>query len=232
MNTTEFRRAFWDTFGGPKRNRPHCLPVDKAEDLCPDVRGLLSLRKQRLLNLAFGFLAENEAYFEVGTYQGQSLISAQIGNAPRPVYAAEDFSQFPDNEFATLWGNLTRYGMDRQVTLHSGDFRTACNAEFLRVPVGLYFYDGAHDLASQHEGIALVEPFLADEALVLVDDWRHDYDSLSYAKPATLEAMRQSANHWRLLYELPARYNGDLDLWWNGVGVLAFRRAALSAEAV
>lgn len=225
MNTEAFRGEFWKAFGGPRRNRPGALPLDNGPDLCPDVQGMLSLRKQRLLNLAFSMLPENEAYFEVGTFQGKSLISAQLGNAPRTVYAADNFAEFAGNDYETLWGNLGRYRLQAQVSFHNGDFRDACTPDFLRVPVGLYFYDGAHDLESQYLGIKRVEPFLADDALIFVDDWRYGPDSRSYAKPGTMQAIQESPHHWQLLYELPARYNGDLALWWNGVGVLRYQRA-------
>lgn len=59
---------------------------------------------------------------------------------------------------------------------------------------------------------------------MLVDDWRFAEDSGSYAKEATLNAIRDSSAELTLLYELPARFNGDRAMWWNGVGVLAFRR--------
>jgi hypothetical protein len=231
MNIAAFRAAFWKAFDGANRNRPGTLALDNGPDLCPDVQGMLSLRKQHMLNLAFGLLPEDEAYFEVGTFQGKSLISALTGNAPRTVYAADNFAEFSGNNYETLWGNLGRYGLQDLVRFYNGDFRGACTPDFLRTPVGIYFYDGAHDHESQYLGIKLVEPFLADEALVFVDDWRHGPDSLSYAKPGTLQAMRESACRWQLLYELPARYNGDLALWWNGVGVLRFSRTLSRQEA-
>ena len=33
-----------------------------------------------------------------------------------------------------------------------------------------------------------------------------------------------SSVNWALLLTLPARKNGDYGMWWNGVGVLRFRR--------
>jgi hypothetical protein len=98
------------------------------------------------------------------------------------------------------------------------------NREKIPQPIGLYFYDGAHDEDSQYEGIRQAEPLLAGKALVIVDDWRFAEDSRSYAQRGTQRAIAESANEWQLLYELPARFNGDRALWWNGVAVLAFRR--------
>lgn len=230
MDTNAFRKAFWTMFEGAKRNEPDDSLLDArvqmSRDLCPDVYGMLSLKKQRLLNLAFSMLPEGEAYLEVGTYMGKSLLSAMIGNPRRPVYAVDNFSQFEENSFPVLKDNLERYGLYERVHFCNGDFREVYTPEILRDPIGLYFYDGGHDYESQYLGIKLVEPFLADEALVLVDDWRLAPDSGSYAKDGTLQAVAESNRQLKLLYELPARYNGDRGMWWNGVGVLSFKRAS------
>jgi hypothetical protein len=91
------------------------------------------------------------------------------------------------------------------------------------IPVGVYFYDGAHDEKSQYLAIKNVELLLAKEAVVVIDDWRFAEDSRSYAKVGTEKAIAESANDWMMLYELPARYNGDRAMWWNGVCVFAFK---------
>lgn len=196
------------------------LPLDP----CPDIEGMLSLRKQQLLHLAYGLLPPGEAYLEVGTYHGKSLISAVLGNDRRTTYAADNFSEFDVNSLEILMANLARYGVADVATFFDADFRTIYTPEHLREPVGLYFFDGPHDEPSQHDAIRMVEPFLADYALVLVDDWRFASDSMSYAKAGTRRAIAASRNRWKLLYELPARCNGDRALWWNGVAVLSFER--------
>ncbi|GMU91446.1 MAG: hypothetical protein AMXMBFR4_05040 [Candidatus Hydrogenedentota bacterium] len=227
MNVAAFRAAFEHRLGSlmnvPTYEFWDPIVCSKM-DLCPDIQGMLSIKKQKLLNLAFNMLGENEAYLEIGTYHGKSLISAMIGNPARPVFACDNFSQFEDNSLETAISNLERYGLRDRVIFYNADFRTVYTREKLPVPVGLYFYDGAHDFDSQYEAIKRAEPFLADEALVIVDDWRLDpVDSRSYAKDATLRAAQESTG-WELLYELPARFNGDRAMWWNGVGVLAYAR--------
>lgn len=240
MQIEVFRNAFWKAFKGTGRNLPDESlfqpEAARERDLCPDVKGMLSLRKQQLLNLGFGLLEPGEAYLEVGTYQGKSLLSAMLNNPERPVYAVDNFSEFATSEHGNSLDhtveNLTRYGLRDKVVFYDCDFRTIFTPMHLPHPIGMYFYDGAHDEQSQYDGIALVEPFLADEALVLVDDWRLARDSGSYAKSGTLRALADSPYHWALLYELPARYNGDLGLWWNGVGVLWFQRVLRSELAI
>jgi predicted O-methyltransferase YrrM len=186
---------------------------------------MTSIKKQRLLRTAFSCLPPGEAYLEIGTFQGKSLLSAMAGNPRRPVYACDNFSEFQDrNSLQRLTANLRDHDAVERVTFFDGDFRAILSREHISDPVGLYFYDGAHDLDSQRDGVALAEPLLADEALVLVDDWRLAEDSGSYAEAGTREALEHSRQDWELLYELPARWNGDHGMWWNGIGVLAFRR--------
>ncbi|MCC6696883.1 MAG: class I SAM-dependent methyltransferase [Candidatus Hydrogenedentes bacterium] len=230
MDVKRFRKAFWTHFNGSQRNEPHqelWVPeFSRSLDLCPDVEGKLSLKKQQLLNLAYHLLPPGEAYLEIGTYHGKSLISAMIGNPPRPTFACDNFSQFDVNSYDILSANLRRHDLFEAVTFYDCDFLDIFTPERLPAPIGLYFYDGAHDEESQYRAIKEVEPFLADEALVLVDDWRFAPDSQSYAQAGTLRAVGDSTHAWQLLYDLPARCNGDLAMWWNGVGVLAFQRVA------
>ena len=105
--------------------------------------------------------------------------------------------------------------------MFDSDFRNIMSPKHILHPIGLYFYDGAHDFESQYQAIKLGEPLFSNEALVIVDDWRFAPDSQSYAKEGTLRAVAESNRAWTLLYELPARFNGDQAMWWNGVAVFA-----------
>lgn len=200
-------------------------------DPCPDVAGMASLRKLQLLNLAVSFLPADgdECYLEVGTYQGKSLIAALVGNINRMAVACDNFSEFTASateSVSILQKNLASYGLSESVRFYNEDFLTLFEKwqTYKLPPVGVYFYDGAHDELSQYEAIRAVEPILANEALVIIDDWRYAEDSGSYAEAATRRAIAESPNTWRIQWVLPARYNGDLAMWWNGVVVLLFSR--------
>jgi hypothetical protein len=194
-------------------------------DPCFFIDGMTSIKKQKLLNIAFSCLTDSECYLEIGTYQGKSLVSAMINNVERKVYACDNFSEFTaTNSMQLLNSNLEFYKLKNKVTFFNADFRNVLNKEKIELPVGLYFYDGAHDMDSQYIAIKTVESLLSDEALVIVDDWRFAPDSQSYAKLGTGKAISESSHTWKMLYELPARYNGDHAMWWNGVGVFSFNR--------
>ena len=242
MDLERFVADFDTAFPPRKRNTPTHLYSFRIKlkikrfgfQYCPfeplrDIDGMIGVKKQRLLNLAYAHLDADEAYLEVGTWQGKSLIAAMTGNPPRPTFACDDFSEWfvAKGRRLDLEGivkrNLTRYGLEPRVTFYREPFQQIFTHEKLPAPIGVYFYDAAHDHASQYAGVKLAEPFLADEAIVVVDDWRLAPDSQSYAKAGTEQAIAESPHDWRLLYELPARFNGDRAMWWNGVAVYAFR---------
>lgn len=229
MNTKAFSAQFDKVFTSTNISKPSFLYGSRLArfllDPCRSVKGMASIKKLKLLNIAFACLDPNECYLEVGTYLGKSLIAAMRGNPERQVFACDNFSEFTsDNSYEILLSNLKAYQLQDRVTFYNADFLTVLNRNKIPLPVGLYFYDGAHDQTSQYHAIKNVEPLLADEALVIVDDWRFAPDSQSYAKVATEKAISESVNTWQMLYDLPARYNGDLAMWWNGVAVYSFKR--------
>jgi predicted O-methyltransferase YrrM len=235
MNTEGFLSAFQKTFSERQRFEPtsrlsRFLPFQRFKDPCPDVIGMASPKKLKLLNLATSFLSKDngECYLEVGTYQGKSLIAALIGNESRAAIACDNFSEFdtePNSSNLTILNdNLSKYGLSDCVRFYNEDFLTLFGRwKTESLPsVGVYFYDGAHDEASQYEAIRSVEPLLSDRALVIVDDWRQE--SGSFAEAGSKRAISQSRHSWSIPWVLPARYNGDLAMWWNGVAILTFQR--------
>ena len=238
MRLDSFVKRFEAVFPERRRNRPAGL-LERIKlfrsfnDPCHDVIGMASLRKLQLLNLAVSFLPTNgeECYLEVGTYYGKSLIAALAGNANRIAVACDDFSEFTPSvseSVSILQKNLARYGFSESVRFYKEGFQTLFERWQTQnlPPVGVYFYDGAHDELSQYEAIRKVEPILANEALVIIDDWRYAEDSGSYAEVATKRAISESRNRWNIEWVLPSRYNGDRAMWWNGVAVLVFTRTS------
>lgn len=244
MDVKKFCKSFEKMFPPSVREKPTCLYSLKLKikrfhieyylfDPIRDVDGMLSVKKQKLLNLLYKHLEPHEAYLEIGTWVGKSLIAAMHGNDPRPSFACDNFSEYERskgksvNLQETFKKNLTRYGLERSVTFFNEPFQNILTKERLPIPIGVYFYDAGHDEESQYLAVKLVEPLLADEALVMIDDWRFASDSQSYAKAGTERAIALSSNRWQLLYELPARYNGDRRMWWNGLALFAFQRSRI-----
>ena len=66
-------------------------------DPCPDVRGMASAKKLKLLRFSSKLFTKRgnaECYLEVGTYQGKSTIAALLNNPEVVAVACDDFSLF------------------------------------------------------------------------------------------------------------------------------------------
>jgi len=212
---TELPRAFDGDLAAPH-------PRDRRfRALLEDVPGMATESKLALLSLAAAHLEPGEAYLEVGSFKGLSLIGAMLGNQHAPFYAIENFLEFNLDSGATrdeLLGNLDRWVDRERLRLLEGDcFRLLRRERLLEPPVGVYFYDGAHGRLPHYLALGVAEPWLADRALVVVDDasW-----------PMVARATeRYLAAHpgYELLFDLAAEREED-PRWWNGLRVYAFRR--------
>lgn len=204
-------------------------PLDRRfRDVVADVPGMATENKLALLNLAATHLGPGEAYLEVGSFKGLSLIGAMLGNEGRHFYAIENFLEFNLDGEATkaeLLDNLARWVPTQRTQLLEGDcFDLLRRGSPLREPVGVYFYDGAHGRLPHYLALGVAERWLSDRALVVVDDasWpivRRATDRYLAAHPG-----------YRLLFDLPAEREED-PRWWNGVRVYAFERALARRSA-
>jgi predicted O-methyltransferase YrrM len=224
MDLEAFQAALPGLFDGGLR-ADH--PVDRRfRDLLADVPGMATEHKLALLNLAAAHLEPGEAYLEVGSFKGLSLIGAMLGNPGRRFYAIENFLEFnPDGRArAELEANLGRWvGPGRARVLEGDCFDLLRTGRGLELPVGVYFYDGAHGRLPHYLALGVAERWLADRALVVIDDasW-----------PIVARATdRYVAAHpgYRLLFDLAAEHEED-PRWWNGVRVYAFERPRARAH--
>ena len=179
-----------------------------------EVGGLACENNLALLNLAASRLNKGESYVEVGSYTGLSLIAAMLGNAADFV-GIDDFSM-GDGSRDLLEANLRRYGLSGYTILEGDAFELLHAGALGGRRVGVYYYDAAHDYESQFEALRLVEPYLVEGALLIVDDtdWKQ-----------VARAMRDyctSQPRARLLIELAGKDRGQ-PWWWEGVQVLCWR---------
>jgi hypothetical protein len=99
------------------------------EDPCPDVAGMASIKKMKLINLAAGCLPKNgqESYLEVGSFQGKGLIAALLGNSHVHAVACDNLTLFDDpnspKNLDILKQNLARHRLSQRVKFFDCDFR-------------------------------------------------------------------------------------------------------------
>ena len=223
MDTSAFFDRLPTIFPGDPQDTD---PIDPYwDEVKADVTGFTSSNELAALHLAASLLPKGEVYLEVGTFKGRSLCGVVRDNATTTFYAMENFLEFGmagQEARAELMGNLDRYAAHADVRLLEGDcFDLMVKPGSLDRPVGVYFYDGEHTLLAHYLALALVEPLLADEALVLVDD-------------ATWPVV-QRAHRWFLKrnsgWSIEATWDAKVDddpRWANGLHVLRFVRTAPS----
>jgi hypothetical protein len=183
-----------------------------------EIPGLARENNLALLNLAASMLNPDECYVEVGTYHGTSLVGAMIGNEDREFVAIDNFTM-GDGSRERLEANLSRYGLDG-ATIIEGD-------AFVLVPAGalgnrrvaVYYYDNGHTYERQLDGLRMIEPWLAERALLIVDDT--DWPEVERATRAYLDEQPRA----RLLVWIPGKDQG-YPAWWEGVQVLAWEAEA------
>jgi hypothetical protein len=200
----------WDDL--PRSETPRGRRFD---DLLAAIDGLGRENNLALLNLAAGLLEPGESYVEVGSYKGRSLAAAMRGNAGD--FVGIDNWRMDGGGRAELLDNLARLNLPAPTVLE-GDFRDVLRGGALAGRrVGAYFYDAAHDFESQLDGLRLIEPYLADEALLIVDD--ADWERVAAATRAYLEEEPRT----RLLLDIGGDERGAPH-WWSGMHILAFER--------
>ncbi len=197
-------------------------PIDPYwDEVKADVVGFTSSNELAMLNLAAKLMPADEAYLEVGTFKGRSMCGTIRDNADKVFYAMENFMEFGmagQEARAELMSNLGKYGQGADVRLLEGDcFKLMAEPGIIDRPVGVYFYDGEHTLLAHYLALAVVEPLLADEALVLVDDatW-----------PVVQRAHKLFMDRhpgWEIVEEWDAKVDND-PRWANGLHALTFRR--------
>lgn len=205
--------ALWDDF--PRSE----LPRDpKFADVLAQVPGLTRPNNLALLNFAASQLADGESYVEVGSFRGTSLIATKLGNEDKDVVAIDDFSMGGASP-EQLKENLVRFGVSN-VEILEGDAFEILRSDALRGrSVGVFYYDAAHTYEQQLDGLRLAEPFLAREALLIVDDT--DWDFVEKAVDDYLDAQPKA----RLLLQVGGKDTGA-PAWWEGVRVLGWSDSA------
>jgi protein O-GlcNAc transferase len=193
-------------------------------DIVEGIPNLAEENNLALLNLAASLLEPGEGYVEAGTYMGASLIAAMRGNAGDFV-AIDRFSfpaldvkgrKLPAASRERLEENLRRFGAKEATILEGDAFELLEGGALGDRRVGVYYYDGPHEYESQVRGLRAVEPWLADEALLVVDDY--DWEQVARATRDYLASEPRT----RLLFEIPGDERGHPQ-WWEGVAVLGWR---------
>ncbi len=154
--------------------------TEKAELLSDrgiDVLGGLSGSKTvGVLQRLTGLFADDggACYLEIGVFQGLTLLSVAVNFPEFPCFGIDNFSILdPEGEnLGIVQDRTAKLGVQNAVLINQ-DFEAALETldDHLKGrKIGIYFVDGAHDYRSQLISLLLVQPYLLDNAVILIDD--------------------------------------------------------------
>ncbi len=220
VNVDAFIGSYTSLWEGDPRFADH--PRDRRFGAIIEATGgMATENKLALLQHAASHLDAGEAYLEIGTYRGTSVIGAALDSGSDTRFIAiDDFSQFDGPEQACR-DNIRRF--NPKIRLLTSDGFAVLRGGGLEARIGVYFYDGGHTFWEQWHALQLVEPHLADEAVILIDDASHPP-----VAAANREWLRLNPRFTRI-DRFPSPRNGE-PRWWNGVDLLAYRRAGRSGR--
>jgi len=178
-----------------------------TERICGRVDGMCNEQTLAMLHMAVSdCLEEDERYLEVGTWKGRSVITALQDNDARavvidPLTFDNSSIVFPANAMSNnVWDRIDLFQMKWEDYLW----------ENTPPKIGVYLYDGNHGTGHSYDGVDKFLSFLADEAIIIVDDTN---------MPPVAEDMKRFVedNKERIVfhYEVP---------FWMGQTVIGYRR--------
>ncbi len=211
--------------------------VSRAPAAVLALEGMSSDRVRHLLNNLCS--RAGTSYLEVGSWKGSTLASALANNVQTRALAIDDFSEYGSskaevtrnlNTVLQLDGTATAaaaVAVERVQFLEADAFAGPTLRTLKRLvaegrpPFDVYLYDGKHDRDSHVAALTLFIPVLAEVFVLCVDDW-----NFPHVRAGTRAAFDALSTDLDMLYEteLPARFNGDKELWWNGMLVAVLRK--------
>lgn len=194
--------------------------ISKLSDTILEVSGLTSHQVKHLLNNLCSMPGNN--YLEIGIWKGSTFTAAIYNNSDSIKHAVGI-----DN-WSELGGAKTARGecIKNLKLIEGAPFRfyehdafTIDKSILFNGPVDIYFYDGEHTEEAQEKAFTYYDSILAPSFIALVDDW--NFPSVPVGTKAAFEKLG-----YTILFErvLPARYNQDVDQWWNGLYIAVIRR--------
>lgn len=158
-------------------------------------RGFSTSRVEHLLNRLVQAMPATETYLEVGTLEGRTLEAAAHANDGKRLIGVD-----PCMKYDLIPESFAPNIVFIQATWQ--DAITAKGFPMYGEPVGCVFYDGLHDEEETESFMVKIAPSLADEAVLVMDDW----DRVSVRR-GTYKA-EQRDPRWQLLNELPCYGDG------------------------
>lgn len=196
--------------------------VGKLSPYVLDIEGMSGRKFRYFLNNLLGTIS-NPRYLEVGSWAGSTFCSAIYGNTLRAT-AIDNWSQFggPVNHFFVNVGHCC--SADTRVSVLFEDFR---NVDFGAIgKFNVYLFDGPHAYQDQYDGVVMAWDALADEFVLMVDDWNWED-----VRRGTFDAIRDLGLELEFKIEVRTtqdnshpKLSGKASDWHNGYFIAVVRK--------
>ncbi len=213
MNKLEQLQQIIDTaLQGPGRSK-------LTNEVVDSIGGFTSPNIRHILN-NLGAISTN--YYEIGALVGASLVSTLYGNDHLQATSCDNFSLFSTEQQDSrtqFFENCNKFVPNRFKLLEK-DFQTVVK-EDLPAGIDLFFSDGPHSYEEQRQAITYTVPFLADEAIIVIDDFQWQNPCAG-----TMKGLKESDIDilWCCTLDSGVRSGcGDRD-WWNGLGIFLIKK--------
>lgn len=180
---------------------------------------------QRLSEIAVN---DDSCYLEVGVFQGLTLLSVGLAIPNQSAFGIDNFAFFdPDNRNLEIVRERQNKLKLNNVNIINEDYEDALENLGKHIgtkKVAVYFVDGPHDYRSQLMCLELIKPFLAENAVILVDDCNY-----LHVRQANRDFLVTNPS-FKLLFESYTNVH-PLNLaepereyhskgWWDGINIL------------
>lgn len=164
-----------------------------------------------MINQAVFQMPKHRSFVNVGVWHGFTLLSGMANNEQKTCVGIDNFTQFgcPREAFLERFNHYKGphhhfYEMDY------ADYFSGVH----KGPIGFYIYDGNHSYEYQIRGLKAAEPFLSDNAIILVDDANYEV-----VRESTVDFVCDSSYEYEVILDETTFCNYHPTLW-NGVMVL------------
>jgi hypothetical protein len=207
-------------------NRANLFQTKLSQEIV-SMEGMSGLKTRIFYNELCSLIVEGRdtEYLEVGTWKGSTVCSALWENPNCRGTVIENWALFggPRDEFNQ---NIDKARIKDRLQIFEEDV-FAFDISKLSKPIDIYLYDGDHDQIHQYKGITHIWKALADQAVIIVDDW-----NAPHIREGTLDALRDvGANvveRFEITYMLGNEVHTPMPIahreFWNGMGVFVISK--------
>lgn len=207
-------------------NRANLFQSKLSQEIV-SMEGMSGLKTRIFYNELCSLIVEGRAteYLEVGTWKGSTICSALWENANCHGTVIENWALFggPRDEFNQ---NIAKARIEDRLQIFEEDV-FSFDVSKLSKPIDVYLYDGDHDEIHQYKGITHIWPALADQAIIIIDDW-----NAAHIRKGTLDGLRdvgaKVVEQFEITHMLGNEVHTPMPIahreFWNGMGVFVISK--------